>query len=229
MEILQPLLTFVSDESYNLGTAVGIADLDSPPPAGAMPGEWSEYLFLALGTDGKPPGRLYIVWNAPRRYFDLDGDGFVWLESGITYGAPLDDGSPFFRCGGDCGENDPGVHPAQHEGLEFCADGLDNDCNGGVDDGEDLDKDGFGVCQDCDDADEFYFPEGYTVSGEEVLVCAQPFSCRDEGWPTSDPGGCLSWTTGPPAPGSQGTSSGRSGVILLGGLTVLRLRRRSCA
>jgi len=57
-----------------------------------------------------------------------------------------DDGDGFSECQGDCNDNNPGVHPGAIEGC----DGLDNDCNGLVDDGLPtstyfLDTDGDGV------------------------------------------------------------------------------------
>jgi streptogramin lyase len=52
------------------------------------------------------------------------------------------------------------VHPG---GTEIC-DSLDNDCNGTVDDGFDLDGDGFSRCQnDCDDNDFFVNPDADEV------------------------------------------------------------------
>lgn len=91
---------------------------------------------------------------------DLDGDGFFSYE--------------------DCDDNNPNINP----GLAETCDGLDNDCNGAIDDGltqltywRDVDGDGFGdgdraldTCltttpsgfsdngADCDDSDPLIFP-----------------------------------------------------------------------
>ncbi len=67
---------------------------------------------------------------------DSDGDGYSTLE-------------------GDCNDSDPNIHPGQ---AELC-DGLDNDCNGHVDDPFDMDMDGHSTCLgDCDDHDPTTYP-----------------------------------------------------------------------
>ncbi|MBP5590727.1 choice-of-anchor L domain-containing protein [bacterium] len=52
-----------------------------------------------------------------------------------------DDGS-WGKCEGE-------VLPVNETGNELCADGIDNDCNGKIDDGTDFDGDGNGSCSDC--------------------------------------------------------------------------------
>ncbi len=102
--------------------------------------------------------------DAVERALDRDGDGFRTAEVGGT----------------DCDDGDPSIHP---EASELCGDGLDNDCDGAIDDDgvgavaiyEDADGDGFGrgeprsACTvlpghadrpgDCDDADPGRHPE----------------------------------------------------------------------
>ena len=70
---------------------------------------------------------------------DLDEDGFVGTA-----------------CEGeDCDDEDPGVHP----GADEACDGVDNDCDGDVDEGFDGDGDGYLVCEDdCDDGDPSIHP-----------------------------------------------------------------------
>ncbi len=118
--------------------------------------------------------------DAQRMFVDADGDG-----SG-------DASRPIFACSagngvaasaGDCDDTDPTVAPA----LSEVCDGLDNDCDGLVDDGaqpltwyEDVDGDGFGdsnstvdscsapagfvaVGDDCDDTDPLVNPDADEV------------------------------------------------------------------
>ncbi len=72
---------------------------------------------------------------------DLDGDGY---GTGIL--CPLT----------DCDDGDPSVYPGA---LETC-NGVDDDCSGSVDEGIDLDGDGWYGCggDDCDDADDDIYP-----------------------------------------------------------------------
>src|SRR5439155_234931 len=81
-------------------------------------------------------------------YADKDGDGFGSTAAGGELGqgcAPAPSGQ--VTVGGDCNDDDPKVHPGQ---AEVC-NGVDDDCNGKVDDGltftdyyPDKDGDGYG-------------------------------------------------------------------------------------
>ncbi|MCK6692667.1 MAG: hypothetical protein L6Q97_11270, partial [Thermoanaerobaculia bacterium] len=61
-------------------------------------------------------------------YADYDSDGYGDPNNAVQTCYPP--GSPYVTQGGDCNDSDPAIHP----GAEEVCDGLDNDCNGVVDD-----------------------------------------------------------------------------------------------
>ena len=69
-----------------------------------------------------------------------------------------DDDDGWMICAGDCDDEDPDLHPAV---VEIC-DHIDNDCDDVVDDGFDVDEDGFSLCAipvaDCDDTRADVYP-----------------------------------------------------------------------
>jgi hypothetical protein len=102
-----------------------------------------------------------------------------------------EDGDGFLTSEGDCDDNDPNIFP----GAEELCDGIDNDCNGIVDDGisttwyQDVDGDGYGDANtsissctqpegfvadntDCNDADASYHP-----NAEEFCDDPNDYNC----------------------------------------------------
>ncbi|MDP2317319.1 MAG: MopE-related protein [Pseudomonadota bacterium] len=73
--------------------------------------------------------------------FDQDGDGFWDIRACFELDGEW-----------DCDDTTDAVHP---DADEIC-DGLDNDCNGDIDE-IDGDDDGLTACEDCDDDDPFVF------------------------------------------------------------------------
>ncbi len=125
-------------------------------------------------VDNQPiDGQAYFV--------DADEDGF---GTGFGVGTTCDAAPEGHSLNADdCDDSNSTVNP---DGTEVCGDTLDNDCNGGVDDGEiwyiDSDGDGFGdtnntvvtctpsntltdIPDDCDDTDASIYP-----SAQEVLL-----------------------------------------------------------
>ena len=87
-----------------------------------------------------------LVGNETGGIYDLDGGAAAIYQGANDSAGPADcDGDGFDRAN-DCDDSDPTVYPG---GTEIC-DGLDNDCNGLVDDGPDSDADGVNnVCDNC--------------------------------------------------------------------------------
>jgi hypothetical protein len=61
-------------------------------------------------------------------YLDADGDGYGDGTTAVACEAP---GDGYVTTGGDCNDGDAAVNPAA---FDACEDGVDNDCNGGIDD-----------------------------------------------------------------------------------------------
>ena len=87
-------------------------------------------------------------------YLDDDGDGFGDSGDSQTFCGELDEG--YVLETGDCDDTDPEVNP---DAVEDCTNGIDDDCDGTVDNASDNDGDGVTDCDgDCDDDDPDVFP-----------------------------------------------------------------------
>jgi hypothetical protein len=78
-------------------------------------------------VDGDDANAVLAVW-----YLDNDGDGYG--ITGITTTA-CDPPFGYASQPGDCNDNNDAVHP---NAPDVCADGVDNNCNGGIDEGSAL-------------------------------------------------------------------------------------------
>jgi hypothetical protein len=98
---------------------------------------------------------------APVACPDADADGFADCTSDPSC-------DPTGLTCGDCDDGEPAVNPDE---PEVC-DNLDNDCNATVDDGFDVDDDGFTTCDlpvaDCNDADPLVNPGAVEICDDAV-------------------------------------------------------------
>ena len=97
-------------------------------------------------------------------YVDADGDG--WGQDGSeTVACEPESGTA--DQGGDCDDDDPDAHP---DALPGC-DGRDLDCDGAIDNDNDLDSYSDEGCggTDCDDGDDSVYPLAPEVCGDGVV------------------------------------------------------------
>lgn len=118
--------------------------------------------WLPTSTESAPPaggavawiGRGMLVWQDRLHLYSLSADAD---HDGVT------------MCGGDCDDGNPNVHPGT---TETC-NGIDDNCNGLVDETFDLDGDGHTSCGgDCNDADPSVWGSPLEVSA--VLLAEVP-------------------------------------------------------
>jgi len=95
-------------------------------------------------------------------YLDSDGDGYGDLEQPVNTCEPTDS---LVANAEDCDDDDPAKNP---EAEETC-NGIDDDCDGNVDEGFDQDNDGVTLCGNCTDV-----PEGerceYDCNDEDPTI-----------------------------------------------------------
>jgi hypothetical protein len=72
-----------------------------------------------------------------------------------------DDGDGFSECTGDCDDTNPAIHPGA---PEIC-NRVDDNCDGQIDEGSDLDGDGVSVCDNCPDV---YNPDQRDTDADSV-------------------------------------------------------------
>ncbi len=96
--------------------------------------------------------QIFIEVKLYTFYADQDGDGFGDPNNTVQACTVP---SGFVADNTDCNDLNGAIYPGA---IEIC-DGVDNDCDGLVDESPDLDGDGFTLCDgDCDDADATIYP-----------------------------------------------------------------------
>jgi MYXO-CTERM domain-containing protein len=108
-----------------------------------------------------------------------------------------DDGDSMTECEGDCVDTDASILL----GAPEACDGLDNDCDSTVDEGFDVDGDGFDSAEtclngtDCDDLNPAINPDADEICDGEDNNCAggvdEGFDADGDGYPTADDADCL--------------------------------------
>lgn len=99
--------------------------------------------LASLSSGGRyAPQETTLTW-----YRDLDGDGYGDAANSVTISG-CDGPAGYVLDGSDCDD----THGAVHPGASESCDGLDNNCNGQIDeDASGLDSDGDAVRNACDD------------------------------------------------------------------------------
>jgi hypothetical protein len=153
------LLDVILDEDEDIGFSFALPAAASELPATIAPGaDLALQLTFDPADDSPAEASLSLSTDdplAPWFYVTLLGNLDCNSAASLTEDGDGDGVSP---CGGDCDDDNPSVWPGAPEFL----DGVDNNCDGRIDDGTDaFDDDGDGQSEldgDCNDDDDAIVP-----------------------------------------------------------------------
>jgi len=143
--------------SFNGGSA-GYHNASISTVAGATEvAQWSNGQPLVAAYE--PTGGLIVGLNfyppssdIRSDFWDASTDGATLMSNALMFaaGGADSDGDGWSEGDGDCDDTDPNVYPGA---PEICDDGIDQNCDGVMNETVDNDGDGFSQCDgDCDDA-----------------------------------------------------------------------------
>ena len=141
------------------GGTPSTSTLQNPIVTYSTPGTYSVSLTASNSTtsNGITMTNLINVGTTVTWYADADGDGFG--NPNVTM-SDCDIPSGYVAVSGDCNDASNAVYPGATESCN----NIDDDCDTTVDEGFDLDNDGFTTCEgDCDDNNGIVYPGAFEL------------------------------------------------------------------
>jgi len=186
--------------SFNGGTA-GYHNSSISTVAGATEvAQWSNGQPLVAvfePTGGVIVGLNFYPPSSDERsdFWDASTDGVTLMTNALMYaaGGADQDGDGWSQGNGDCDDMDATIYPGA---PEVCNDGIDQNCDGVVDEGTDNDGDGLTQCDgDCDDGDATRYPGAVEICDRFDTDCDgdvdEDFDLDGDGYFDDADAGCV--------------------------------------